>query len=141
MPSITLFNANPLSVQMMVNNGAPFSIAGAAEPNWTPQSPTSGGPTWSNTTPGPNVIAPGDNYLTITPAGSIEPLTTLLSLPGEFQWISLQVYIFFNSYSDVSWVALNNGQYVTGNIKLASSLLVGDGAPDELSAAEPELTV
>ena len=129
MPSITIFNANPLAVQISVNNGAQFSVAAASGPNWVPQSPTSGGPTWSNTTPAQNVIAPGDNYFTITPSGGIQPFTTLVSLPKTFLWNSVQLYIFFNSYTDVSWIVLNEGQFVTGNLKLMSS------AP---MAAEPE---
>ncbi|WP_102958642.1 hypothetical protein [Mangrovicella endophytica] len=120
-PTVTIFNASYLGVQMSVNSGQQFSINPAAGPNWTPQTPTSGGPTWNNQTPGQNVIAPGDNYLNIIPTGGLKPFNTVMSLPGSMQWSSLQIYIFFNSYSDVSWIALNNGEYVTGNLKLGSS--------------------
>jgi hypothetical protein len=125
-PTITIFNANPLAVQISVNNGPQFSVAAAAATTWIPSSPTSGGPTWSNSAPGQNVISPGDNYLSITPTGKIQPFTTTVSIPGTFQWDSLQLYIYFNSYSDVSWIVLNGGQFVTGNLKLGSSAVFAD---------------
>ncbi len=120
-PSVTIFNANTLPVQVSVNNGASFTIAGAsAATNWVPQTPSSGSPTWSNNQPGQNVIAPGTNYLNITPQGTLQPYTTTMILPGTIQWNSLQLYIYFNSNTEVSWIVLNEGQYVTGNIQLTS---------------------
>ena len=121
MTTISIFNANYLPVQMTVNNGTQFSIAAAAGPNWVPQSPTSGAPTWSNTTPAQNVIAPGTNTLNITPSGSITPIVATMVLSQSVMWTSFQLYIFFNSMQDASWIVLNNGNYVTGDIFLASA--------------------
>jgi hypothetical protein len=28
----------------------------------------------------------------------------------------VQIYIFFNTYTNVSWIVLNEGQYVAGNV-------------------------
>lgn len=109
---------------MQVNNGAPFAVAAAASPTWAPPSPTSGGPTWSNNVAGQNVLAPGQNYVQITPSGETVPYAFSMTLPRNLQWTSLQIYVFFNSYSDVSWIVLNNGQYVVGNFSLASSQLI-----------------
>jgi hypothetical protein len=113
---VTLFNANSLSVQISVNNGPQFAIAGAGSySGWVPQSPASGGPTWSNTSPASNVLAPGSNSLMVTPQGAMQPVTLTVALPASMRWSSLQLYLFFNSYADVSWAALNEGQYVTGS--------------------------
>jgi len=112
--TVTIFNANPLGVQISVNNGPQFSVPGANAPGWAPASPAQGGPGWSNTSPAPNVMAPGENYLTITPAGMSRPFTTVIGLARNTQWTSLQIYVFFNGYSDLSWIVLNNGQFVTG---------------------------
>jgi hypothetical protein len=121
MPTVTIFNANPLAVIMSVNNGDQFFFPGAQGPAWSPTIPTSGGPTWSNTTPAPNVLAPGPNSLMITPQGAVAPYQTTVNLPANFQWSSIQLYIFFNNYSDVSWMVLNEGQFVTGNLQLSTA--------------------
>ena len=118
-PTVTIFNANPLGVQMAVNNGPQFSVSGTFAPNWSPQTPTSGGPTWSNNVPTPNVLAPGFNTLTVTPSSAVQPANLTVVLPGTLQWNSVQLYIFFNSYGDMSWVVLNDGQFVTGNLGLS----------------------
>jgi hypothetical protein len=120
-PPIVLFNANTLPVQVNINNAlSSVQINGASGPGWVPQVPGSGGPTWSNTTPGPNVLAPGTNYISITPQGALQPVSFTVDLPKNFQWNSLQLYMFFDSYTNVSWIVLNEGQYVTGNIDLAA---------------------
>jgi hypothetical protein len=114
MPSmpVVFFNTNSLSIQVNVNNGPAFNVPAAAVPSWAPQSPPNGGPSLGNV-PGPNVLSPGTNYVMITPAGSTMPLNVPMNLPNNVQWNSLQVYIFFN-YGAVSWIGLNNGQFVTG---------------------------
>jgi hypothetical protein len=120
-PTVTIFNANPLAVQVSVNNGPQFAIEGASPPNWAPQAPGSGGPTYSNTTRAQNVIAPGANSLTLIQIGAPDPFTATLNLPKNLQWNSLQIYLFFNSYGDLSWTILNEGQFVTGNLQLTSA--------------------
>lgn len=115
-PSITLFNTSTRSIQVSVNNGPQLSVAGASAPGWTPQVPASGGLGWSYATPGQNTLAPGANVLTITPAGSTQPSVATVALPRTLQWGSVQLYVFFNDYSDLSWVVLNNGQFITGNM-------------------------
>ena len=119
-PTVTIFNANILDVVVQVNNGVQFSVSAANATTWAPSSPSSGAPTWNNVAVAPNVFAPGDNYLTITPAGVPQGFNTVVSLP-KTMWISLQLYIFFDTYSSVSWIALNNGEYVTGNLSLSAT--------------------
>jgi hypothetical protein len=115
-PPVTIFNVNPLSIQVAVNNGPRFSVSGASPPNWSPQTSTSGGPGWSYNAPTQNVLAPGANVLTITPAGADQSTNLAVTLPRTFQWSSVQLYVFFDSYGTVNWVVLNDGQYVTGNL-------------------------
>jgi hypothetical protein len=113
---VTIFNASSLPVQISVNNGSQFSIAGAGSyAGWVPQSPASGGPAWSNQGAAQNALAPGTNSLMVTPQGAMQPITLTVALPASMRWSSLQLYLFFNSYTDVSWAALNDGQYVTGS--------------------------
>jgi hypothetical protein len=131
---VTIFNASPLAVQISINNGASFSIQGTHAPNFTPQTPSAGGPTWGSTTAAAqNVIAFGPNELSITPQGVLAPYITQLDVPAV-PWISLQIYIFFNAYSGVSWILLNNGQFVAGAIIPATYAL--GGAPGDLGAAQ-----
>lgn len=107
---VVLFNTNTLSIQVNVNNGPAFNVPGASVPSWAPQSLPYGGPSMGYT-PGPNQFGPGTNNVRITFPGGTEPLVMVMNLPG-IQWASLQVYIFF-SFGAASWIALNNGQFVT----------------------------
>ena len=43
-----------------------------------------------------------------------------MHIPVSMQWTSLQIYIFFNGLADASWIVLNGGQFITGNIKLTA---------------------
>lgn len=113
MSTVTFFNTNSLSIQVKVNNGPSFNVPAASLTDWAPQRPPSGGPSLSYS-PGPNQFAPGSNSVTITPAGSPRPLAVTMNLPDSVQWSSLQIYVFFN-HGAVSWIVLNNGQFVTGN--------------------------
>ena len=118
-PTITIFNANPLNIMMTVNNGSQFMIAGASPPNWSPATLAVGGPSWSYAEAAPNVLAPGMNTLTVSPVGGAQPFVTTVMLPQNVQWNSLQLYIFF-SYGQLSWIVLNDGQFVNGNVQLQS---------------------
>ncbi|KRA64005.1 hypothetical protein ASD79_20795 [Caulobacter sp. Root655] len=115
-PTITIFSTNPLGIQVSVNRGPQFSVSGASAPNWSPGASVSGGPTWSNDRPAPNVLAPGANYLVVTTSGRAEPADLTMTLPRSFQWNSMQIYIFLDNYGNVSWVALNDGQCITGGL-------------------------
>ncbi|MFZ0268619.1 hypothetical protein [Caulobacter sp.] len=119
-PTVTIFNANSLGATMSVNNGAQFTMPAASPMNWSPSTPAVGGPSWSYAGAAPNVLAPGINTLTITPAGSLQPFVTAMTLSPNVQWNSLQLYIFFNSYGEASWIVLNAGQFVNGNVQLHS---------------------
>lgn len=117
MPSITVFNTSPSPLAIQVNNGPMSTCPSATPPALNPQSPSSGGPGWSNTSAAPNVFAPGQNMLVVMPEGSIQPLIASLRIPGNIHWTQAQLYLFTNpGGSALSWVLLNNGMFVTGNL-------------------------
>jgi hypothetical protein len=109
---ITLFNANNLSIDVIVNNGIPFKIAAAAGPNWTPQTPTTN-PTLNYGPPVVGGLSIGLNLIQITPQGSTSPFILPINLPGTVNWSSVQIYIFFQTYSNCSWIVLNAGQQIS----------------------------
>jgi hypothetical protein len=121
---VSVFNANTLPVNVIVNNGTQFTIGGAAGPSFTPVLPTSGGPTYDNNPPAPNKLGPGTNSFSATPQGSIVPVVFALPIPTNQQIISLQVYVFWQGSNSVSWVLLNNGQLIAQNTATAALMAI-----------------
>jgi hypothetical protein len=115
---VVFFNANTLAVTVQVNGAVSgFTINGTSSSiRWRPQSPFTNPVTFSSSQPAPNVLAPGDNTMWITPQGVIAPYKFSLRLPPTFQWNSIEIYILFNSYATVSWIVLNDGQFVDGSV-------------------------
>ena len=116
---IVFFNANTLAVTVQVNGAqTAFTINGTTSSIfWRPQSPFTNPVTFSPSgPPSANVLAPGSNSFAITPKGNTQPYTFAITLPPTFQWNSIEIYIFFNSYATVSWLVLNSGQYVDGGV-------------------------
>jgi hypothetical protein len=117
---VVFFNANPLAVTVAVNGAtAPFGINGTSSSiSWRPQSPFSNPVTFSASgPPAANVLVPGSNSIAITPKGVTNPYTFTVYLPPTFQWNSIELYIYFNSYATVSWIVLNDGQFVAGTLE------------------------
>ena len=112
-PPATIFNTNPLPIQVSVNGGGSFSITGATAPNWLPASSPAGRLSWNYNGPGPDTFGPGANSLTITPAGGAAPMQLLVALSAQMQWHSIQIHTYF-SRGGVGWVAMNDGQFVDG---------------------------
>jgi len=112
-PTITIFNANPLPIHVSVNNGPQFLIHGTGPAlDWTPQTPNSGGPAYSNRMPAQNVLAPGANFLTVTPGRFAAPFRATLNLPRNIQWNAVQIYLVFNDDGDLILFILNDGQFI-----------------------------
>lgn len=125
--TVSVFNANTLGVVLQVNNGPQVQIEAAVGPTFAPASPTANGPTWDPAVPSGNVFAPGDNSLLITPNGVVTPYALTANLPSHVNWTSLQFYIFWNTSAEVSWMALNNGQPVSGAVSQKLGLATDDG--------------
>ena len=116
---VVFFNANTLAVSVQVNGAlAAFSINGTTSSiSWRPQSPFTNPVTFSPSgPPSANVLVPGSNAFAVTPKGVTKPYTFSLTLSPSFQWTSIEIYVFFNSYETVSWIVLNSGQVVGGGV-------------------------
>ncbi len=114
---VILFNANPLWVTIGVNASLnPVSIGPATSAlGWRPQSNGTAIQLTPSGGPAPNVLAIGANSLAITPFKSPVPRTVTVVLPN-IQWISVQLYVFFDSTTTTNWIILNQGQFVVGGL-------------------------
>lgn len=124
---VNLFNAGPQGVSIMLNAGAPFTIA-ATGPNlnWAPQQPTTG-PTFSGNNPGPNIFGFGDNQVFVTVGQSAHAQVFTVTVPNSLNITALEVYMWWGTSSTVNWVAMNGGvMFAQGN---SVSLAALQGAP------------
>ncbi|HYK02930.1 MAG TPA: hypothetical protein VE974_14310 [Thermoanaerobaculia bacterium] len=117
---VSVFNANNSAVNVIVNNGPSFQIAGISGPNYQAQLATSGAPGFTPGAPLPNTFGVGTNQVSITPVNSIISNTFTMTLPSSVQYQSLQLYVFFANINQVSWVLLQNGQILLQNISINS---------------------
>jgi hypothetical protein len=109
---VNIFNANNQPININVNNGTSIiQVAAAAGPNWTPAVPTTN-PTFNPGPATPGNLGIGANSVQITPQGSTSTFVAPINLSGSVNWNSLQIYIFFQSFSSCSWITLNAGQQV-----------------------------
>jgi hypothetical protein len=111
--TVNMFSANPLSINVNVNNSpATFQIPAAAGPGWLPGVPATN-PTF---TPGPvtvGVFGIGTNSVILTPVDWPSPFIAKIDLSGSVNWSSIQIYVFFQSYDSCSWRVLNAGWQVS----------------------------
>ena len=123
MPTVNMFNSNYLPVNVNVNNApATFAITAAAPPNWTPGVPATN-PTCNPGPPTPGNFGIGMNNVVLTPQGSTSPFVAHISLDPAVQWMSIQIYIFFQSFNSCSFVVLNNGQMISQGTALSQHTL------------------
>ena len=113
---VLVFNPSVLSVTVSVNNGPQFFIPGASAPDYVPQLPSNGGPGWSYLQPAQGTLAPGNNILMISPAGSPFPQNLSINLSEQIQWTSLQLYLVLDWSGQAGWLVLNSGSLVAGNL-------------------------
>jgi hypothetical protein len=127
MPSVpvTVFNANTNQVSISVNTGAPIAINGTGpNANWVPQQPSPNPLSYSNGYPAANVfgsLAPNQVSVIVDGVPISQPLQ--ISIPQSGPVFSLQLYIFFNTTSTVSWTMLSGGQPVASGMALTNSAL------------------
>ena len=115
---VSIFNANTLPINVMVNNGQSFQIAGVTAPTYAPQLPQSGGPSFSFGAPAQNTFGVGTNQVQITPQNSIVSNSFTMTLPASINYQSLQLYVFFANVNNVSWVLLQNGAILLQNTSI-----------------------
>lgn len=123
---VTIFNANQQSVQVQVNGGAQFTIAGTgSSQNWQPQQPNPNPLSFANGYPAPNVfgvLAPNQVILFAGGSPISQPLS--ISIPQSQPINSLQLYLFFGSYTSLSWVLLNSGMPIAQGTQLVNGALL-----------------
>jgi hypothetical protein len=116
--TVNMFNANPLSINVNVNNSpTTFQIPAAAGPSWLPGVPAAN-PTFTPGSPAVGVLGIGTNYVILTPQSAPSFFIAHIVLPPTVNWFSIQIYVFFQSYDTCSWLVLNAG----GQVSLASTL-------------------
>jgi hypothetical protein len=128
--AVALFNTNSSSLQIVVNNGSPVSIAGTGpSQNWVPQQPNPNPISANNGYPAPNVfgvMAPNQVQVIVNGTPVSAPLQ--ISIPQSAPVFSLQLYIFF-SYSSVSWTLLNGGQLIGSGTAISDAAMMMMAAP------------
>ena len=111
--TINMFNANILPINVNVNNGSTmFQIAAAVPPLWFPGVPATN-PGFNPGPPTPGLFGIGTNRVQLTPQAAPSPFIAQIELPSTVNWISIQIYVFFQSYDSCSWLVLNAGAQVS----------------------------
>ena len=111
--TVSVLNANTLSVVVAVNNGTSFTIPGtSAAIAFFPQQPVTA-PSFSISGPSPGVFGPGTNSVSITPSNATQPMVFSVPIPTTIQLTSLQLYIYWNSNESAGYALLNGGQLVS----------------------------
>lgn len=114
-PLINLYNCNALGLTFAANGGSTIRIPATSELlHWVPSSPPQV-PTWGPVAK-PDVIAPGENNFVVTPVDTHAPYRFKADFPVSVNWTSVQIYLYWNASNKVSWIALNNGQAVSGDV-------------------------
>jgi hypothetical protein len=121
MAGVYLFNSMAVGLNIIFNAGAPITIAGTSDSaQWVPVSPATEPTFVNNPNPGPGQIGLGSNTMTVYPS-SLPPSQAkqvTVTIPTNIQINSLQLYVFWSSANEVSWVLLQQGQPIGGSITL-----------------------
>ena len=108
MPGLALiFNGGSTAVQVSVNGGGQFSIAGTdGAKNWQPQQPIPNPVSFDQDRPAPNRFGLfGTNRVTVVREGQSSDL--VIQMP-QTRVNSLQLYLFGGN-NGISWVMLGDG--------------------------------
>lgn len=121
--TVNMFNSNNLPINVNVNNAkSTFQIDAASGPNWTPQTPATN-PTFNPGPPTPGNLGIGTNNVLLTPQGSTSSFNAQVQIPAAVNWQSIQIYVFFQSYTSTSWIVLNSGQLISQGTTLSDAVL------------------
>jgi hypothetical protein len=112
---VTVFNATAFPIQLMVNGGSPFSVSGTGPNfNWQPQQPIPNPLSFTTGNPAPNVFgASGTNQVVILFARGPIGAPLQINIPQTQPINSLQLYLFFDISTMMSWVMLNGGRPIS----------------------------
>lgn len=113
---VTLFNACSTALSVTLNQGNQMALAAtSAEYDWAPYPQDSTPvPTFTRGNPAPNVIGCGSpNSLSAFVNGVPEGGPPFqFTIPTEYPLTSIQIYVFFKSVQQCSWVALADGKII-----------------------------
>jgi len=111
--TVNMFNADLLAVNVNVNNSAnTFQIPPAAAPSWMPGVPATN-PTFNPAPPTAGILGIGTNSVVLTPVQAPSPFIAKIVLSNSVMWLSIQIYVFFQSNDSCSWLVLNSGMQVS----------------------------
>jgi hypothetical protein len=117
---VYIFNAASVAINVIVNNGTQFSVPAATASTWGPGVPTTN-PTFSGSLPAQGQFGYGVNNCAITPATGGGTVTASVNVPQSINPSdAIQLYLFYQNTTSVSWVLLDNGRAVAGNLTFPS---------------------
>jgi hypothetical protein len=119
---VSMFNASATGIKVVVNNGTQFTIFAASPSlNWYPVSAAKQ-PAFSGSVPRQGVFGYGDNQCAITPASGGSTNTLTINIPQTINPNdAVQLYLFYQDDSHVTWVLLDNGRAVNGSLNLSGA--------------------
>jgi hypothetical protein len=118
---VTMFNASATRINVVVNNGSLFTISAVSPSlNWYPVGPAKQ-PAFTGNQPAQGAFGYGANQCAITPATGGSTNTVTINIPNTVNPSdALQLYLFYEDDTHVTWVVLDNGRAVSGSVNLAS---------------------
>jgi hypothetical protein len=118
---VNVFNAASVPINIIVNNGTQFSAPAANSTTWVPGVPTTN-PPFTGNVPAQGSFGYGANNCAITPATGGGTATATVTVPTSINPSdAIQLYLYYQSPTLVSWVLLDNGRAVSGNLSFPPS--------------------
>ena len=118
---VNMFNASATRINVVINNGGEFTIS-AASPSlkWYPV-PPSKQPAFTGSLPAQGAFGYGANQCAITPASGGSPNPVTITIPNTINPSdSIQLYLFYEDDTHVTWIVLDNGRAVSGSLSFSS---------------------
>lgn len=118
---INIFNAASVPINVIVNNGTQFTVPKCDGTTWAPGVPTTN-PPFTGNLPAPGQFGYGTNSCAITPSTGEGTATASVNVPQSINPAdAIQLYLFYQSTNVVSWMLLDNGRAVAGNLSFAAN--------------------
>lgn len=124
---VTVFNAGPTGISITANGDKRIPVEGASQdwqPGTYPRSSNDGLMFSGNENRNDGVLGETTNNMRIIVDGSSgDEMTFTVGLPSDGSIRArdqLQLYVFWNSQNQVSWVFLDEGQPVAGAVSIPS---------------------
>lgn len=123
--NIYIYNASQQGLTLYVNDGPALTVAGTtAAQNWAPVV-TSPAPVFNGTTtPSAGQFAYGNNTVTVYSTSSGPSHTANFNVYVDPTWpfVSLSMQFFWSNANTLSYVSLNGGQPINGQLNLGANV-------------------